>query len=101
MPLDTSANSGAASSITGWLGDIISNVASGYGQGLATRGINTGRAPGTEQFANPLQPATGSAGQPGTSPKVAPSVWEQVKPFVIGGGILIALAAVYRIATRR
>jgi hypothetical protein len=84
--MDTQTTSG---SFTGFLGGLLNSFASGYGQGLGTRSLNSGRQPGAEQFANPFQPNTAATQQ--TTAAQSNATVSAVLPYVLlGGGLLVA-----------
>lgn len=89
----------------GGLGNTLSSIlnsqaATAYAYGYATSSV-AGRQPNTEQFADPTTQPRGGANQPGTDPVITPTAWQQAAPFVIAGGVVLALAAVWRLFFRR
>lgn len=92
--IPASADSSPSSGFS--FGGLVDSIASGFGQGLASRAIGSGRAPGFEQFANPIATPTGSAGQPNTTPAVNPSAGQLLPgvsnttlALVVAGGIAV------------
>lgn len=93
---EAAAPSGSIGS--GLLG-ILGQFANGFGVGLAGKSV-AGRTD-ANNFSNPANPATGATGQSGVVPAASVSAWSQAMPFVILGGIAVAVAFVIRLAFRK
>lgn len=92
----------------GGIGNILVGLASGYGQGLATRGTSSGRTPGAEQYLDPTKLPAGSAGQQNTTPTGVSALtagqWIQGvsnKTVVIGAVAVVGIGLIAVFALRR
>lgn len=89
----------SSGSFASFFGDLIKNFASGYGQGLGSKAVNSGRQPGTEQFYNPFIIPSGTVGQPGTYPAgsvVSGNLLANALPYVLIAGGVLAAALLYK-----
>jgi len=98
IPSTTPATSGfsaGVSSLFSGLGGLLGSVAQGVGQGIAsgvTQATNSGRSPGSEQYANPTSRPAVTSGTATILPGV-PNTALLIGAGVVGVGLLAVLLA--------